>query len=965
MKKILFYIFCMTITQQTISQTVKTFKLDNGFTVILAEEHSEPKVHGAVVAKAGSKNDPEDATGMAHYFEHIMFKGTDKIGTVDYEKEKPYLDQIATLYDELSTVPDNEVKRNEILEKINELSITANEYAIPGEVDKLLKKHGGTKINAYTSYDYTVYHNSFPPNQLEKWLKIYAERFRNPVFRMFQAELETVYEERNMYADRMGSKAIEDLFKSIVKKHPYRNPIIGTVKDLKNPSINKMTKFYKEYYVAGNMGLILVGDFVADEVIPYIKATFGVLPAGEAPEFPADKYQEAPFKVREFYSGRYIPLKAGIVCYRSIPAGHPDEIALNYCLSILSNESQTGLLDRLRIDNKLMLSIAQQLSLNDMGAIVVVFVPKLMRSLKKAESEIMNVISHLKSGNFSDELVEALRISFVKDKARITENKENFGNLLAALFSCGKSWDDYIDETNKYQTITRQDIIAAANKYFIDNRLVFYNKTGFSGKAEKIKKPPYKALASKNTDRQSVFANELEAIPIPPNGENFPASPTQTPLFVDFDKDFHYRDLQSNVHLITGNNPVNDIFTIKFKFGYGKNKDKLVELIPEHFNELGTDSKTVGEFRTAMQKLGASYYFTSSRTSVVLHVDGFDNNFDETMSLVNDYLLNIKADDKQMSKMFQSIRERNKIERKDPAILAEAHMNYVIIGEHSPYINRVSLKDVKKLKSEDIVNSFCKARNHETTITYVGKIPFSKVKDILTNRIQFPENVQPADKSFFEIKDYDSDMVSVFDYKKANQTHTLFYVPGEPGNENDILMTTFFNQYFGEGMTSLMFHEIRELRSLSYSVSAQYSFPNRMYSGFKGFLYGALATQADKTVEAVELADSLVKQLPQKPELTEMLKKSFKESINASRPAFRKIPLYGYSLIEQGYSEDLRKTCYDNINLFNMESIGKFHENFIKGRPLIFILTGNESKMALDRLKIKKQKVKLKDILMN
>jgi predicted Zn-dependent peptidase len=364
-----------------------------------------------------------------------------------------------------------------------------------------------------------------------------------------------------------------------------------------------------------------------------------------------------------------------------------------------------------------------------------------------------------------------------------------------------------------------------------------------------------------------------------------------------------------------------------------------------------------------MQKLGASYYITSGRLSVTLQVDGFDNNFDETMSLINDYLLNIKADDRQMTKLVQSVRERNKIERKDHTVLAEAHLNYVIMGEHSQYINRVPVKAIKKLESEDIVSSFRKAQNHETTITYVGKIPFDRVREIVKTRIRFPDNVQPADKSFFEIKDCNSDMVSLYDYRKANQTHTLFYVPGIPGDENDIIIAAFFNQYFGEGMSSIMFHEIRELRSLSYSASARYSFPNRIYAGFKGFLYGSLSTQADKTVEAVELADSLVKQLPQKPELTETLKNSFKESINTSRPAFREIPAYGYSLIEQGYSEDLRKIRYDSINLFNMESINKFHEKFIKGRPLIYILTGNESKMGIDKLKIRKQKVKLKDIL--
>jgi predicted Zn-dependent peptidase len=934
------------------SQTVKTFKLDNGLTVILAEEHSAPKVFGAVAVKVGSKNDPEGATGMAHYFEHIMFKGTDKIGSTDYEKEKPYLDQIAALYDELALT--DEKDRDRVLKQINELSILANEYAIPGEVDKLLKKYGGTNINAYTAFDRTVFHNAFPPNQTEKWLAIYAERFRNPVFRMFQAELETVYEERNMRADMMGSKAVEDIFKKIAKKHPYGNPIIGTVKDLKTPSINKMMKFYKEYYVAGNMALILAGDFNSEEILPQINATFGKLPAGTAPEFPAELYREAPFNGREFYSGRYIPLKAGVVCYRSAAAGDPDEVAVKYCANILSNESQTGLLDRLRVENKVMIAGAQYVNLNDMGVIIAYFVPKLMRSLKKTENETMKVIAKLKSGDFSDELLEALRIYFVKQRLTSMENPEDLGNLLVSLFSSGQNWEDYLAATDRYQTITKQEITDAANKYFTDNRLVFYNKTGFSSKAEKIKKPPYKALPSKNTDKQSLFADELNKLEDKP----------YTPSFVDFEKDLRYEDLQENVHLITGNNPINDIFTVKIKFGYGKNKDKLVELTEEHFNELGTETKSVSEFRAAMQKLGASYSLTVGKTSITLNVDGFDKYFPEIMSLTGDYISHIKADESQMPKVRQSIGERNKLERKDHNTLAVAHLNHIVMGKHSEYLNRISAKDAKKLKSEDIVNSFRKATNHETTITYVGKIPFDKVKETIRAAIKFPNRVLPADSSFFEIQNYDTDMVSIFNNRKARQTSAYFYVSGAPGNINDVLTATFFNRYFGQGMSSVMFHEVRELRSLSYSAAALYRFPDRRYAGFKGFLQGYLATQADKTPEAIELVDSLVKRLPQKPELMNDIKSAFTESISTSKPEFREIPSYGYSLIEQGYREDLRKIQYDNIDSFNMDAVNRFHEKFIKGQPVIYILSGNKSKMDAGALKINnRQEVKLKDIL--
>jgi predicted Zn-dependent peptidase len=951
--KTLIYIIYMTVTQQLIAQDVKTFVLNNGFTVILVEDHSDPTIHGAIVTKAGSKNDPEGTTGMAHYFEHIMFKGTDKIGTMDYEKEKPYLEQIATLYDELAAVGNDESKRNTLLKKINELSIAANEYSIPGEVDRLLKKYGGTKINAYTSYDHTVYHNTFSPNHIDKWLTIYAERFHNPVFRMFQAELETIYEERNMYADRMGAKAIEDVSKNVFKRHPYRNPIIGTVKDLKTPSINKMMEFYKQYYVAGNMGLVLIGDFVPNEVLPMIRTKFASLPSGKAPVFPTEKYKEDPFRGREFYSGRYIPIKAGIACFRGVPVGHDDEIALDYCLNILSNESQTGLLDRLRIDNRLMFATAQSLSLNDMGVIVVAFVPRLLHSLKKAEVETMNVVEKLKTGDFSDELIEALRLSFAKENAQIIEDKEMFGRLLISLFSCGKSWKNYLDDSKRYQSLTKREIVEVANKYFIDNRLVFYNKTGFASKAEKIKKPPYQALPSKNTDKQSAFADQLERT----------ESKTYVPSFIEFGKDFHYEDLQDNVHLVVGNNPINDIFTLKIQFDYGKNCDKLVELIPEHFNELGVETKTVDKLRMEMQKLCASYYFSASRTTLTLHVDGLDRYFDETMELINDYIVNIKPDESQMSKIVNSIKDRNRIGRKDHLALADAHVNYVTFGEHSHWINRVSIKEAKKTKSEDIVNAFRRARNHETTITCVSRLRHGKVKKIIQQHLRFPYAVQPAEKSFFDVLDYDSTFISSYNDPKANQTQITFYVPGTAGDTIDILTAAIFNQYFGEGMTSIMFHEIRELRSLSYSASAKYSFPNRKYATFKGCLVGRLSTQADKTVEAIEIIDSLLKHLPQKPKLIDELKCAFQESINNSRPVFREIPAYGYSLIRQGYNEDFRKIQYRNIDLFTMESINRFHSEFIDRRPVIYILTGNESKMGLDRLSIPTRHVTRKNIL--
>ena len=181
---------------------VKEYRLENGLTVWLNEDHSQPKVFGAVVVKAGAKDCPD--TGIAHYFEHMMFKGTDRIGTLDYESEKVLLDSIAMKYDELAMTEDT-AARARLQKEINELSIRSSEYVIPNEFNRLINRFGGSGLNAATSYDATIYFNTFSPQYMVQWAEINSERLINPVFRLFQSELETVYEEKNMYGDIDGT----------------------------------------------------------------------------------------------------------------------------------------------------------------------------------------------------------------------------------------------------------------------------------------------------------------------------------------------------------------------------------------------------------------------------------------------------------------------------------------------------------------------------------------------------------------------------------------------------------------------------------------------------------------------------------------------------------------------------------------------------------------------------------------
>ena len=219
------------------------FQLDNGLTVYLTENHETPRFYAEIAVRAGSKHDPADHTGLAHYLEHLLFKGNQNMGTTDYAKEKLFLDRITELYEQHSKETDPE-KRAAIYAEINKAALRAADYSIPNEIDKLFNAMGGTAVNAHTWHEETVYKVNLPANRMEQWAAIESQRYVDPVFRLFHTELETVYEEKNRSMDNKDRIASYAMMKAMYKKHPYgQQHTIGTVEHLKNPSLKVIYEY--------------------------------------------------------------------------------------------------------------------------------------------------------------------------------------------------------------------------------------------------------------------------------------------------------------------------------------------------------------------------------------------------------------------------------------------------------------------------------------------------------------------------------------------------------------------------------------------------------------------------------------------------------------------------------------------------------------------------------------------------
>lgn len=919
----------------TATLKVSKYVLDNGLTVILNEDHSKPLVFGGVVTKAGSKNDPSDHTGIAHYLEHMLFKGTEEMGTTDYEKEKPFLFRIYALYDSLSQTTDI-TKRKEIQKLINEQSLKAGEYTVPTEIDKLIKSIGGTGMNAFTAEEMTFFHNAFPPNQVDKWLELYSSRFINPVFRSFQSELEVVYEEKNRSMDNFVFPLIEAFQKNLYKKHPYgQQNALGTIEHLKNPSLNAMYEFYKTYYVANNMALVMCGDFNTDEVLPVIKEKFGKWKSGTFPKFP--EYKEEPFKGRELVNVKLTPIKLGIIGFRTVPNGDTSEITLDVCNRILSNTGQTGVLDKLILDNKLL--AAQYIPLgqnNDYGASVFLFVPKILgQSLENAETLIMGQFAKLRKGDFDDWLLGAVKKDMYKEFEMSLEAFDSRSTLLAQAFAQNRDIDDYLSYTNKVKKITKEDVMKAADKYYNENYLVLFSKMGFP-KKEKLEKPGFEPVKPK-ADAESPFAikfNKMEG-KIP------------TADFVNFSEDITITELKKGITLYYTENPENDIYTLTFKYGVGNYKIPQLNFAAELMNYAGTKTKTLTEVKAAFQKIGCTYSFSSDENFMSIELTGIEDDLESALILLQDIISNPVVDKAKMKNIIDGEQSSRKLEDADAPSVAQALVQYVRKKEKSTFLNRLSMKEIKALNTDSLLEVFKKGMGYELQIHYVGsKYTSANVQELMNSNMVFGTDLKTSESPVV-INDevYTENTVYFLNRKDALQSQIYFYIKGEDYTTDKEAQIDAFNDYFGGGFSGLVIQEIREYRSMAYTAGAKYSIP--ALAGKRSSFIGYIGTQADKTVEAINVFDSLLLYMPEKKERIETIKNSLIQEAFASRPDFRQLSQEVVNWKLKGYYEDPSKFKLETYKKLTFDDILSFYNTNIKGKPIVICLVGDKKRLNM------------------
>jgi predicted Zn-dependent peptidase len=916
----------------------RIYTLDNGLKVYLTSYDDAPRVQTNIAVRAGSKNDPADATGLAHYLEHMLFKGTDVYGSLNFEKEAPLLDKIEELYEEYRTIEmSDEVNRDRVWKQIDSISGEAAKFAIANEYDKMVTGLGAKGTNAYTSNEKTVYVNDIPSNQIEKWLKLEAERFRYPVFRLFHTELEAVYEEKNRGLDNDGRKMFEALLAGLFPAHQYgQQTTIGTIEHLKNPSLTEIRKYFNKYYVPNNMAICLSGDFDYDETINLINKYWGSFERKDDPNF--EVIDEAPI-TEPVYTEVYGPEAERLyIGFRFDGANTEDAKMLTMVDMVLSN-SAAGLID-------LNLNQAQELIgggcfpylLADYSMHGFYGSPKQGQSLEEVKDLLLAQIEEVKAGNFPDWLVGAIISDLKLNQIKKLESNSGRANEFVDAFTLGITWDDHQNEMAELERVTKQDIIDFAKNKYADNYVVVYKRAGEDKSLLKVTKPAITPVSVNREDRSefldNLLAEEVKDI---------------EPVFLDFENDIQKSNI-GDVSLIYKENTENERFKLNYILDMGKDHNTKLKLAVDYLKFLGTSDMSPAQKQEEFYKLGCELTVNCGAEKVTITLSGLANNFDESVALFENILAGAVADDEALENLkLSELKVRNDAKLNKQIILWRAMGSYAKYGVNSSFMNILSENELANITSAELIDIIHNLTSYEHKIMYYGPDEIVAVVDKLT--ALHTKNTElkaiPTKKEFVETA-MDKPMVYIVDYD-MKQAEVMMLSKGSKLNMTEYPQIKFHNEYFGGGMSSIVFQDMRESKALAYSVYSTYTIPSDKDDSH--YLMSYIGTQADKLSEAMVGMTELLEVMPEAESNMNNAKESIEQKIRTERLTKSRVLSEYLKAEKMGVKHDVRKDIYDALPTFDISTLTSFHNSHISGGTRVVMVLGSKEDLDIEVLK--------------
>ncbi|NQY08145.1 MAG: insulinase family protein [Flavobacteriales bacterium] len=910
----------------------RIYELDNGLKVYLTDYKDSPRIQTYIAVASGSKNDPPETTGLAHYLEHMMFKGTDIVGSSDWPKEEALINKITQLYEDQKAEKDP-AKKKEIYLEIDKVSTEASKYVLAQEYEKMIYTIGGTGLNAWTSTEETVYTVEIPSNEIEKWLELEGERFSKLVLRTFHTELEAVFEEFNRGQDNDAWKPMDSIDAALYRNHTYgTQSTIGTGEHLKNPSLVAINNFFDNHYVPNNMAIILSGDLDMDKTIALIDKNFGSLKRKKKPAFTFKPEEPitSPIEMEVFGPAEEFL----IMGYRFGGIHSKDALMLGLIQRILNN-GQAGLMDLNLMQKQKVLGAGAYASIQtDYTTFMLQGYPKEGQKLEEVKDLLLSQIELLKKGEFDDLLIKSIATNIQLDMTQSFESNDNRAYSLLSSFIFGTSWEDEVNSLNNLKKITKDEVMKFANEHFKNNYALCYKRTGEDKTVFKVDKPTITPLDLTN-EAKSNYTKAFEA----------KKSEPLAPVFIDFKKEIQNFTLTNGVHGDYLHNKENGLFEIYYILDMGSDNDKVLAFAVSYLDYLGTDKYTPEQLQEEFYKRGLSFNVFISRSRTYISLSGLDESLEEGIILFEHILKNVKGDAstlKELKADILKLRNDNKLSKE---AIHKGLTNYAKYGSKSPFTNIIPKKELNAITSDELIAKIKGIEGYKHNIFYYGSKSKDKINELLNKHHIIPETLKeyPAKIEFEELSTT-SNQVFVANYKMV-QAEVIFSSKSLDLDLSLKPIITLYNSYYGD----LVYKDIRESKGLAYSTYSYYSSPS--FKGKAHYISSYVGSQADKLKEAITAMNELMNTFYVSESQFDNSKTSVLKQLESDRITKSSVYWSYLSAKQLGIDYDIRENIFKSVSSFTIEDVNKFHDANIAAKKYNYCIIGNRKKLDMEFLK--------------
>ena len=577
--------------------------------------------------------------------------------------------------------------------------------------------------------------------------------------------------------------------------------------------------------------------------------------------------------------------------------------------------------------------------LHDYSAFILAGNPNKGQKLEEVRSLMLQEMAKLRRGEFDNDLLPSVIANKKLNFYRGLDSNDNRASIMVDAFINDEKWEDVAGKLERQSKLTKQDIVDFANKYLRDDNFIcVYKQMGEDTTLKKIEKPAITPIPA-NREYESAFVKEIKNAQVP----------EIQPQFLDFKKDLTVGKTSRKLTLVYKQNTQDDLFNLVFRYEFGDEDDIRYSYAAQYLDYIGTDKKSVSAIKQAFYKLACNFSIVQGSKTLQISLNGLNENLPAALQLTEEILHHAKADKTSWNQFIDLIEKSHQDAKTNQQSNFSYLWDYSTYGTYNPTRNAIKTADLRKMDPQELVNLLGGLNNMEHTVAYYGPYSEKQLNSLLAKEHKTAKKLAavPEGKEY-KMEEIKQNEIYIAPYDAKNIYLRSYQNTGKKSDVKDGALISLFNEYYGGGMNTIVFQELRETRGLAYNAGAAYYTPVRKDE--KDYFMRHIITQNDKMMDCIHVFDEITDNLPQNEASFNLAKQNLMKSIQSRRVTKAGVINAYFNAKLMGIDYDVTKLYYEQLPSLTLQDITNFEKQNIVGKPYRMVILGDEKNLDMKSL---------------